>query len=115
MSFFSRFVLGLSFAVSLSGCAQHAARTEALVPMRFAQALQVPVQTTLATARQVLEEKGFSLEEARNPGQLVTTWKEKQGPEGTTRERYPASSSARARRPRWWGTWCARRQGRDCP
>ncbi|WP_163993913.1 ChaN family lipoprotein [Pyxidicoccus caerfyrddinensis] len=88
MSLFSRCVLGLSFAVSLSGCAQHAARTEAVVPMRFAQALQVPVATTLATARQVLEEKGFSLEEARNSGQLVTTWKETTGPEGISRERF---------------------------
>ncbi|MBZ4421514.1 hypothetical protein [Myxococcus sp. RHSTA-1-4] len=89
MPFPSRLIVSLCVIGVLAGCGGTARKpVETQLPTRFAQVIFVPVPEMLAAAEQLLKEKGFSLEEEKDPGQRVTAWKESKGPDGTVEERY---------------------------
>ncbi|NMO21338.1 hypothetical protein HPC49_35780 [Pyxidicoccus fallax] len=87
MSFFmSRLLVGLWVVGALAGCAGARKPVETQLPARFVNPVPVPVPELLSAAGQLLTEKGYALEEAQDPGQLATTWKETTGADGTAQE-----------------------------
>ncbi|MCP3136775.1 TraB/GumN family protein [Pyxidicoccus xibeiensis] len=89
MLFSLRLLVGLCGVMALTGCASAPRTGEGpALPRRFAQALQVPVEETLAAARQLLVEGGYTFEGAQDPGQLLTDWRAPKGQAGATRSRY---------------------------
>jgi hypothetical protein len=90
----SRLWVSLCVLGVLAGCSGARKPVGTQLPTRFAQAILVPVPELLAAAEQLLEEKGFTLEEMKDPGQRSTTWKESKGPDGTYQESYVVTGIA---------------------